>query len=51
MTIVGLVQDRCEDCGAMAPCPECATHYCADECGGCGGGCQCLCFCPTMRED
>lgn len=41
---------RCEDCGG-GPCSVCKQHFCADECGACGGGCSCYCFCPTMRED
>lgn len=44
-------QYRCEDCGGWTPCPDCGAHFCADECGGCGGGCYCYCYCPTMRED
>lgn len=41
---------RCEDCGGY-PCSVCGKHYCADECGSCGGGCRCDCFCPALRDD
>lgn len=46
-----VIQYECEDCGAYAPCTGCGRHFCCDECGACGGGCQCYCYCPAMRED
>jgi hypothetical protein len=42
---------RCEDCDQQIPCSVCGVHNCADECGACGGGCTCDCFCPTLRDD
>lgn len=44
-------QYQCEDCGALAPCLSCGKHFCTEECGACGQGCQCYCWCPTMRDD
>lgn len=42
--------DCCEDCGGPRACSTCGRHFCADECGACGGGCTCYCSCPAMRE-
>lgn len=40
----------CDNCGS-SECSACGQHFCAEECGACGGGCRCYCFCPTMRDD
>jgi hypothetical protein len=50
MSYEEIVQFQCEDCGSYAPCRACGQHFCCDECGACGGGCQCYCYCPTMRD-
>jgi hypothetical protein len=43
-------QYRCEDCGQQTPCTVCGKHYCADECGSCGGACSCDCFCRALWD-